>query len=105
MGEVTPEGPRFVYPLALELATRLTALETQLAPAWRASADAWLVEYEAGLRAREEELARSRARELRGDVAREVKRRAQLVVSRPAGRGAVRDLCERVLAAREIGAR
>jgi 2-octaprenyl-6-methoxyphenol hydroxylase len=25
MGEVTPEGPRFVYPLALELATRLTA--------------------------------------------------------------------------------
>jgi hypothetical protein len=58
------------------LATRLTALETQLAPAWRASADAWLLEYEAGLRAREEELARSRARELRGDVAREVKRRA-----------------------------
>ena len=58
------------------LATRLGALETQLAPAWRASADAWLAEYEAGLRAREEELARARARELRGDVAREVKRRA-----------------------------
>jgi 3-deoxy-D-manno-octulosonate 8-phosphate phosphatase KdsC-like HAD superfamily phosphatase len=39
------------------------------------------------------------------DAVDEVKRRAQLVVSRPAGRGAVRDLCERVLAAREIGAR
>ncbi|MFN9785437.1 MAG: KdsC family phosphatase [Planctomycetia bacterium] len=39
------------------------------------------------------------------DAVDEVKRRAQLVVSRPAGRGAVRELCERVLAARGTGAR
>jgi 2-octaprenyl-6-methoxyphenol hydroxylase len=30
LGEARPEGPRFVYPLALELATRLTGLRTAL---------------------------------------------------------------------------
>ncbi|MEY2745690.1 MAG: hypothetical protein RL112_732, partial [Planctomycetota bacterium] len=39
------------------------------------------------------------------DAVDEVRARAQLVVSRDAGRGAVRELCERVLAARGAGAR
>jgi 3-deoxy-D-manno-octulosonate 8-phosphate phosphatase (KDO 8-P phosphatase) len=39
------------------------------------------------------------------DAVDEVRARAQLVVSRDAGRGAVRELCERVLAARGAGPR
>lgn len=57
------------------LAARLTSLETEL-PAWAGTAEAWVREYEESIRAREAETARNREREVRAEVAREVRKRA-----------------------------
>ena len=74
-GQLLTSARQEVDDSVLALAARITALEGEL-PSWRASTDSWAREYEDSLKAREAEQARAREREVKAEVAREVRKKA-----------------------------